>query len=76
MLSFDDEVEKLMDLDPSLSYEEAVELVLQEDEDEDEEDVWEDEDIYGDEEDYIENENDYLESLDDPYWNDDDDEEE
>ena len=70
MLSFDDKVEKLMDLDPSLSYEEAVELVLQEDEDE------EDEDIYGDEEDYIENEDDYLESLDDPYWNDDDDEEE
>lgn len=71
MLSFDDEVEKLMDLDPSLSYEEAVELVLQEDEDE-----WEDEDIYGDEEDYIENEDDYLDSLDAPYWNDDDDEEE
>lgn len=67
MLSFDDEVEKLMDLDPSLSYEEAVELVLQEDEDE-EDDVWEDEDIYGDEEDYIENEDDYLDSLDDPYW--------
>ena len=42
MLSFDDEVEKLMDLDPSLSYEEAVELVLQEDEDEeDEDDDWE-----------------------------------
>ena len=74
MLSFDDRVEKLMDLDPSLSYEEAVELVLQEDEDE--EDEWEDEDIYGDEEDYIENEDDYLDSLDDPYWNDDDDDEE
>ena len=74
MLSFDDRVEHLMDLDPTLSYEEAVELVLQEDEDE--EDGWEDEDIYGDEEDYIENEDDYLDSLDDPYWNDDDDEEE
>ena len=61
-MSFDDRIEYYLENDPSLSYEEAKELVLQEDEDLEEFDnVWADELLYGD---------------DDPYWNEDDDEEE
>lgn len=69
---FDDRIDYYLENDPSLSYEEAMELALQDDEDE----RWEDEDLYGDEEDYFENDDDYLDSEDDPYWNEDDDEEE
>ena len=39
-MSFDDRIEYYLELDPTLSYEEAMELVLQEDED------YEDEDDY------------------------------
>ena len=59
-MSFDDRIEYYLELDPSLSYEEAMELALQDDEDE----RWEDEDLYGDEEDYLEDEDDYLEDFD------------
>lgn len=66
MLSFEERIEELMELDPSLSYEEAKELVLQEDEDD--LNYWDDvdENLYDDGEDLD------LEDEDDPfsieYW--------
>lgn len=43
-MSFDDRIEYYLELDPTLSYEEAMELVLQEDEDYD--DDWYEDDDY------------------------------
>ena len=58
-MSLEARIEYYLELDPTLSYEEALELVLQDDED----NIWDDED-------YIENDDDYLDPEDDDYYND------